>query len=208
MQLAKYLAFAALLAGSAVAQAHFVWLERDGDGPTRAYFGEWAYDQREPSEGLLGKVLSTPRVTLAGKPLVATRQADHLSFDSAAAGDVRLAQSFVHGETLVHFRAKAGRTETAAGLPFELVPVAPGSNTFTLLLDGKPLPKTEVTVFGPPKWSKAFHSDDAGRLTIETPWPGQYVLEAAHNEARAGKFGERAYQKVRSVATLSFTVAQ
>lgn len=21
--------------------AHFVWLERDGDGPVRAYFGEW-----------------------------------------------------------------------------------------------------------------------------------------------------------------------
>ena len=27
--------------------AHFVWLERDGDGPVRAYFGEWIDDIRE-----------------------------------------------------------------------------------------------------------------------------------------------------------------
>ena len=29
------------------AHAHFVWLERDGDGPARAYFGEWIDDIRE-----------------------------------------------------------------------------------------------------------------------------------------------------------------
>jgi hypothetical protein len=42
-----------LLALSETAQAHFLWLERDGDGPARAYFGEWIDDIREKTGGLL-----------------------------------------------------------------------------------------------------------------------------------------------------------
>jgi hypothetical protein len=29
------------------AQAHFIWIEHDGDGVVRAYFGEWAEEVRE-----------------------------------------------------------------------------------------------------------------------------------------------------------------
>ena len=29
------------------AHAHYVWLERDGNGPARAYYGEWVDDIRE-----------------------------------------------------------------------------------------------------------------------------------------------------------------
>jgi hypothetical protein len=32
-------------------QAHYVWLERDGDGVTRVYFGEWQLDIREKTGG-------------------------------------------------------------------------------------------------------------------------------------------------------------
>jgi hypothetical protein len=35
--------------------AHFLWLERDGDGPARAYFGEWIDDIREKTSGLLDR---------------------------------------------------------------------------------------------------------------------------------------------------------
>ena len=42
-----------LLALSENAQAHLVWLERDGDGAARAYFGEWIDDIREKTGGLL-----------------------------------------------------------------------------------------------------------------------------------------------------------
>ena len=37
----------ATLSLMAPAQAHYVWLERDGDGPTRAYLGEWIDDSRK-----------------------------------------------------------------------------------------------------------------------------------------------------------------
>ena len=32
---------------SETVHAHFIWLERDGDGPARAYFGEWIDDVGE-----------------------------------------------------------------------------------------------------------------------------------------------------------------
>ena len=37
-KLTSLMIMAATLLLSACAQAHFVWLERDGDGPARAYF--------------------------------------------------------------------------------------------------------------------------------------------------------------------------
>jgi hypothetical protein len=40
-----------LLALSENVHAHFLWLERDGDGPARAYFGEWIDDIREKTGG-------------------------------------------------------------------------------------------------------------------------------------------------------------
>jgi hypothetical protein len=44
-----------LLALSETVHAHFLWLERDGDGPARAYFGEWIDDVREKTGGLLDR---------------------------------------------------------------------------------------------------------------------------------------------------------
>jgi len=45
------------------AHAHFVWLERDDDGPVRVYFGEWIDDIREKNGGLLDR-FEMPRVFL------------------------------------------------------------------------------------------------------------------------------------------------
>ena len=38
------------------ARAHYLWLERDGNGPGKAYFGEYADDRREKAGGLLLKI--------------------------------------------------------------------------------------------------------------------------------------------------------
>ena len=50
------LAAVVLLAASAVAQAHYVWLEGDGTGPARAYFGEFGEDLREKTGGVPGRI--------------------------------------------------------------------------------------------------------------------------------------------------------
>ncbi|MNX54665.1 Nickel uptake substrate-specific transmembrane region [compost metagenome] len=208
MMFAKTMAAVALLGAAGAAQAHFVWLERGAEGPAKAYFGEWADDLREKRDGLLGKILVTPVVTGAdGKALKASGEgADFVEFAAAGKGDVRLSQTYQFKETLVQYGAKAGREDTQGKLDLELVPAAAGANTFVLQFKGKPLAKTEVTVFGPPKWEKRFHSDENGRIEITTPWPGQYVLEAAHVEEKAGEADGKSYTKIRYVSTLTFNL--
>ncbi|APX76589.1 DUF4198 domain-containing protein [Achromobacter insolitus] len=210
MTFARTLAALALLGTAGAAQAHFVWLERSAEGPAKAYFGEWADDLREKRDGLLGKIMVAPVVTGAdGKALKASGEgADFLEFAAAGKGDVRLRQPYQFKDTLVQYGAKAGRADTEGKLDLELVPVSAGGNAFVLQFKGKPLAKTEVTVFGPPKWEKRFHSDENGRIEITTPWPGQYVLEAAHVEDKAGEADGKAYAKIRYVSTLTFNVSQ
>jgi uncharacterized GH25 family protein len=208
MRFARTLAAIALMGSAGAAQAHFVWLERGAEGAAKAYFGEWADDVREKQDGLLGKVLVAPVVTAAdGTVLKASEKgADFVAFAASGKGDVRLAQPMQFKETLVKYGAKVGRTDTQAKLDLELVPTAAGANSFVLNFEGKPLAKTEVTVFGPPKWEKRFWTDENGRIEITTPWPGQYVLEAAHVQEKAGEADGKSYAKIRYVSTTTFNV--
>lgn len=208
MTFARTLAAIALMGSAGAAQAHFVWLERGAEGPAKAYFGEWADDVREKQDGLLGKIMVSPVVTSAdGTVLKASgKGADFVEFAVTGKGDVRLAQPMQFKETLVKYGAKVGRTDTQAKLDLELVPTAAGANSFVLNFEGKPLAKTEVTVFGPPKWEKRFWTDENGRIEITTPWPGQYVLEAAHVQEKAGEADGKSYAKIRYVSTTTFNV--
>jgi len=210
MMYAKTLAAIALLGAAGAAQAHFVWLERSAEGPAKAYFGEWADDVREKRDGLLGKIMGAPVVTGPdGKALkVSGEGADFVEFAAAGRGDVRLNLAYQFKDTLVHYGARAGREDTQGKLDLELVPSSAGASAFVLQFKGKPLAKTEVTVFGPPKWEKRFRSDDNGRIDISTPWPGQYVLEAAHVEDKAGEADGKSYARIRYVSTLTFNVAK
>jgi hypothetical protein len=185
-------------------------------GAGRAYFGEFGDDLREKSGGHLDAI-ATPRAfhTEATAPLAITRRSDHLEITTAAPGDLRLIEAGraprddrrAGGKTKAIFYAREGRTESRAVLDLELVPVAPNSNTFTLLFRGGPLAKTEVKVFGPPRWEKGFRTDDHGRVTLRTPWRGRYVAEIVHVEDRPGGAGDDAYDRLRHVSTLSFAVA-
>lgn len=205
----------ATMAGTA--SAHMVWLEREGTAPVaRAYFGEWAEDVREKAGGYLD-MIKAPQAfgTDPSKVLVLTRKNDHIEIDAKGAGDVRLVEALAPredkakgGKGRTVFHAKAGRTETVSKLDFEIVPTAPNANTFVLKLNGQAVPKTEVTVFGPPKWSKVLHTDAEGRFSITTPWKGRYVIETAYQDSTAGEAAGVAFDRSRHVGTLSFEVAE
>ena len=51
-------AIAAVLFWVGITQAHFIWLERESEGPVRVYFGEWADDIREKTGGALDRIKS------------------------------------------------------------------------------------------------------------------------------------------------------
>jgi uncharacterized GH25 family protein len=198
------------------ANAHFIWLERDGDASARAYFGEWDRDVREKTGGSLDRIKSPKAWLGAGrKALRQERREDHIEILAKGAGDVVLVEAGLPprddkkagGKTRTLCLAKVGRAATKQRLDFELVPVAPESEQFTLLFQGKPLPKAEITVFGPPKWSKSFRADESGQVAIETPWAGRYVIEAEHMEETPGEHGGEKYDRLRHVFTLSFVVS-
>lgn len=215
----KALLAATLLVGpllGGTAQAHQVWLERDGT-TVRAFFGEPVEDLRERSGALLDRIAS-PRIFTAASPqaLPVQRGEDHLQATlPAGPGDVRLVEEglALYGRTPEQrtrplMMAREGRSETRGALDLELVPTAPGGDTFTLLLRGQPLPRTEVAVVAPPRWERRLRTDAEGRVTVPTPWAGRYVAEAVHTEDRPGGSGEGAYAKQRLVSTLSFVVTE
>lgn len=202
-----------LLALSETAHAHFVWLERDGDGPARAYYGEWIDDIREKTGGLLDR-FKAPRAFLGtnSELLPVKRNDNNLEIGAKGRGDVRFVDSSVPpredkekgGTTKTIYYAKAGRAETAAKLDFELVPIATNGNTFVLIFLSAPLPKAELTIIGPSKWEKPLTTDEQGRVTLPTPWAGRYVLEVTHFDEKAGGNGEEKFNRTRHISSLSF----
>lgn len=195
------------------AQAHYVWLEREGEGRAYAYFGEWVDDIREKAGGLLDRIKS-PRAFLgvSTAPLPIRRHEDRLEIEVQGKGDLRLVEdgtpprddSEKGGITRTIYYAKAGRSETSAKLDLELVPTVAEGNTLVLLFYGVPLAKTEVTVIGPPKWEKHLTTNDQGRIVMPTPWSGRYVLEVTHFEAKPGGSGNGKFDRTRHITSLSF----
>jgi hypothetical protein len=208
--LARTLTLAALLL-CAPARAHYIWLERDGDS-ARAYFGEYAENLREKAGGALDNIKS-PQAFHAdpATPLGLQRGVDHFAIAKPGAGDLRLIEEGMApredkrngGRTKSMYYAKEGRNEIRAVQDLELVPATSGGNSFVVLLRGAPLPKAEVKVYAPSLWEKSPRSDEQGRVTIETPWIGRYVLEVVHFEPRTGE----GYDRLRHVATVSFVTS-
>lgn len=197
------------------AHAHYVWLERDGEGFAYAYFGEWVDDIREKAGGLLDRI-KAPRAFLGASttPLPIKRHDDKLEITASGKGDIRLVENGVPprddsekgGITRTIYYAKTGRSETAAKLDLELVPTAAEGNTLVLLFYGLPLAKTEVTLIGPPKWEKHLTTDEQGRVTLPTPWSGRYVLEVTYFETKPGGSGNDKFDRTRHIASLSFVL--
>lgn len=206
MKIKSVLLSALLLGSSAMAQAHMVWLERTQDA-VNAYFGEFAAGELETQEGPLKK-FATANVTQQDKALKATAQPNHFSYATKNAADVRFSADLLHGDMLAQFRAKSGREDVKPVAELEIVPATANSNRFVIYFQGKPLAQQEVVIFAPNKWSKTYYSNDKGEFAVETPWAGQYVIEAGKQVDEAGKYEQKDYKNRYLVATLSFHVAK
>ena len=75
---------------AANSQAHYLWLERDGDGPARAFFGEYANDRYEKAGGLLDRFTNLQAFLASPKEMLnVEKRSDRFDVVAKGAGDLR-----------------------------------------------------------------------------------------------------------------------
>ncbi|QJR03807.1 DUF4198 domain-containing protein [Sphingobium yanoikuyae] len=192
----------------AMAQAHEVWVERDGAGPARIYLGEPGDPLPEGGDPEFEK-LKAPKLVPASSA-AQVRKAGYIEV-AVPAGDVRVIDDSVFEpwgeegkkEGVIYY-ARAGRSEAKAGMPLEIVPTAAGANSFTLVRDGKPLAGVKVTAISPDKWSKGFVTDAQGRVTLPIKEKGCYILTATQEEKGDLSLRGAKVATLYNIATLTF----
>jgi hypothetical protein len=194
------------------AQAHQMWLERGEAGQVRAYLGE-TIDEPDSGEIVANLVQTTELFTSdRTAPVSLVAKADHLEATVTGDGDVRLYNEQVWAPWKLDdgtyqaaaFQARAGRTETAPVFDLELVPVAAGSDTFTLMFKGAPVANADVTVISPAIWQKTLKTDAAGRVTVPIRETGRFVLVAEHEEKTQRAIAGQTIASLIHIASLSF----
>ncbi|MCI4591933.1 DUF4198 domain-containing protein [Sphingobium sp. BYY-5] len=201
-------ALLALACLPSLAQAHEIWVERDGAGPARIYLGEPGEVLPEGGDPEFDH-LKAPRLVPASQA-AQVRKAGYIEV-AVPAGDVRVTDDSVFEpwgedgkkEGVIYY-ARAGRTEAKAVLPLEIVPTAPGADSFTLVRDGKPVANAKLTVFTPDKWSKAFTTDAQGKVALPLREKGRYILSATHEEKGDLTLAGQKVATIYHMASLSF----
>lgn len=204
------LAGMATLTFAASASAHAIWLERDGSGPVRVYLREIVETVEEPDESHRLKT-STLFTADPAKPVALIAKDKHFEAIVSGGGDVRLNNSDTfapwvdggvkHGQ---FYHARAGRSETVAKLDLEFVPVKSGGSEFVLLLHGKPVAGTAVSLFPPNRIETKLTTDGAGRISVPEREPGRYILEASTTEDGRFRSGGQEVSRAVRVTTLSY----
>ncbi len=222
-----FLAIAALLGLATPVQAHQIWIEQADGQNAIVRFGEFGYNLREASPGLLDKFVKPTATLIAGKgeqKSDATKTANGFTLPfSAAAGDSIVAEDASYplytwkqkDKNVTNWYYPAARfiTGFAAQQPrlvLDLVPTGqPGQ--FKLFFKDQPKAKTKVTLVTQSGWSKEGHTDEQGLVKFEMPWKGVYVAEVSFNDRsageRAGASGTEKYDAVSYATTVTFVIA-
>lgn len=190
------------LCAAPLAQADYLWIERAAGQPAKAYLSTF-----QPGEHLPVAALLEPQVQLAdGKTQALTVEADGYSVAAVQPGDLRLSAKLPAGQSLTIYAAKEGRSETKAKSDLELVPTTAGGNVFQLHWKGTVVSASQVNVYTMAQWSRVLKPATDGSVTLDTPFPGRYVLEVAAQINGSATVDGKKYDSVTHVATVSFEV--
>ncbi|QLF93645.1 hypothetical protein HW090_10735 [Pseudomonas sp. ABC1] len=185
-----------------MAQADYLWLERNAGQPAKAYLSEF-----QPGEHLDLSKLLEPAVRLAeGKGEVPRVEANAYLIGTPVTGDLRLQAKLPEGDNLVIYEAKEGRSETKAVNDLELVPTTPNGNTFKLHWKGSVVSASQVNVYTSEQWNRTLKPAQDGSVTLDPSFPARYVLEVTAQINGAVTLEGKRYESVVHVATLSFDV--
>ena len=201
---------ALLLALSGTAEAHEIWIERDGDGPARIYLGEPAEPLPSGGDPEFEKLKAPRLLSPAGAAPV--RKAGYLEVE-VAAGDVRATDDTVFApwgpddrKEGVVYHARAGRSDPKAVLRLEITPIRANGTRFVLIRDGKPVPAAKIVVITPDKWSKTLVTDARGELDVPTRERGRYLLSATQKEEGGARLPGGSVAVLHRISTTTFVV--
>lgn len=194
-------------------QAHEIWIERDGNGPVRVYFGEPAQELLDHGQDEIKRIVSPKIFTAhasAGK--LQSTDSDHLLAPLQGQGDVWLFDDKVfepwQGESgqyeAVSYYARAGRESTTARLDLELVPTRPGGDELVVLYRQQPLADAEVSVIDPQKWQKTLKSDAQGKVKLPVLHHGRNIVVVSHKEPVQRQIGGKEVALIHHISTLTF----
>lgn len=217
-QIFTLLAAALLLPG--FLSAHYIWIERDG-ATARVYYGEIQDGEREKSPGKLDKIkgLRTFSADQNGqsKEVKNAKTAEYFTVEIGKAEFVMAhslevpvtdMKKYNWGMVKPMYYARYGARKPVsvakAVHALDILPVAGSENVFQVFFNGTPLKGEKLMIYAPNTWAKEFKTDTEGKVKLETPWAGQYVLEVIHTEKTPGKFEGKDYESVRHRATYTF----
>ena len=200
--------------------AHYIWIEREGVN-ARVYYGEIQDGEREKSPGKLDKIqgLRVLAVDVNGKSreVKNTKETEFFQAEPgkseyvlAASLDVPVTDMKKYNWGMVkpmYYARHGARTAALAAKAvhaLDILPVAGNANVFQVFFNGLPLKGEKLMIYAPNTWAKEYKSDEAGKVKLETPWQGQYVLEVIHTDKTPGQFAGKAYESVRHRATYTF----
>lgn len=206
----RTLALILALAMPAIADAHEIWVERDANGPARIYLGEPA-EALPPGGDPEFKRLVSPRI-VGQTNFQLQRKAGFLEA-KVPAGDVRVIDDSVFApwgedgaKEGVAYYARAGRTDTATKMPYEIAPLTAGGNRFALTQRGKPVPAAKITVITPERKSVELTAGADGAVAVPVAGKGRYLLTAAQAETGKLRVAAGPVDKLHHIATTSFVV--
>ena len=199
---------AMLLGVASTASAHQIWIEQPDGQNAVVRFGEFGDNLREASPGLLDKfgkpsgALVSPKGEKAGEGESIVAEDAAYPLYTWKQGDKETRNWFHPAARLI-----TGFSEQKPRLALDLVPTGkPGR--FALFYQGKPRPKTKVTLVTQSGWLKEAMTDEQGQVSFEMPWKGRYVAEVSVNERsageRSGPSGAEKYDAISYATTLTF----
>jgi hypothetical protein len=205
----KKLIIAALaLTAAGAAQAHEVWIERGANGKAQIWLGE-PERPLHPGGDPAFSSLKAPKL-LPASSAAQTRGPGYIEVD-VPAGDVRAWDDNIFkpwtedGKTVGGaYYARAGRSETKALMPFEIVPVTPGGNRFVVTKEGKPVADTEVTVVSPQRWMLVQKTDANGQFDVPVREAGRYIVKAEAKDEGDFTTGAGKVAVLSRITTTSF----
>lgn len=216
----------ATLLVTGTAHAHYLWIEPGNTGSgAKLYYGEADALLKEKSPGKLDNIKAPQAFVLdasSGKPTAVSinRMAEHFAIGSNKDAstivvieeslDVRDLSKSGLGFAKSNYYARHGQADSKNGNAPPLVLDVQGatSNTLTVLYRGQPLKDAKLEVIAPNTWMQEHKTNADGKVAINTPWRGQYVVHILHVDKEPGEFAGKKYEALRNHLTYTFVKAE